>query len=56
MKERFRVDNPDVVYVDGLASITPLLLAQFEETLDRRPGTERTLRNVPTFSTSASAS
>jgi hypothetical protein len=28
-------------YVDGLAPITPLLVAQFEEALDRRPETER---------------
>ena len=37
MRDVFRQANPDVVYVDGLAPITPLLVAQFEEALDRRP-------------------
>jgi hypothetical protein len=41
MKEAFTAANPDVAYVDGLAPITPLLVAQFEEALDRRSETER---------------
>jgi hypothetical protein len=46
MKDVFRAANPDVVYVDGLAPITALLVAQFEEALDRRPETARKLRSV----------
>jgi hypothetical protein len=32
----FEGESGGVVYVDGLAPITPLLVAQFEEALDRR--------------------
>jgi hypothetical protein len=46
MKEVFRAANPDVVYVDGLAPITPLLVAQFEEALDRRPEAARKFGSV----------
>ena len=46
MRDAFREANPDVVYVDGLAPITPLLVAQFEEALDRRPETQRKLAHV----------
>ncbi len=46
MKARFRAPNPQVVYVDGLPPITPLLVAQFEEALDRRSETERKIRAV----------
>jgi len=46
MKEAFRAANPNVVYVDGFAPITPLLVAQFEEALDRRPKTERKIAAV----------
>lgn len=46
MKEKFRTANPDVVYVDGLAPITPLLVAQFEEALDRRSEMERKIGTV----------
>ena len=46
MRDAFREANPNVVYVDGLAPITPLMVAQFEEALDRRPETERKLVHV----------
>lgn len=46
MKAQFRAANPEVVDVDGLAPITPLLVAQFEEALDRRSESERKLRAV----------
>ena len=46
MRDVFRQGSPDVVYVDGLAPITPLLVAQFEEALDRRPETQRKLVSV----------
>lgn len=46
MREAFRIANPDVVFVDGLAPITPLLVAQFQEALDRRPPDERRLGDV----------
>jgi hypothetical protein len=46
MKEAFRAANPTVAFVDGLAPITPLLLAQFEQALDRRPEHERALGEV----------
>jgi hypothetical protein len=35
-----------VAFVDGLAPITPLLVAQFEQALDRRPEDERRLGDV----------
>jgi hypothetical protein len=34
MKAAFQAGNPSVVFVDGLAPITPLLVAQFEDALD----------------------
>lgn len=37
MTEALRAANPDLTVVDGLAPITPLLVAQIEEALDRRP-------------------
>lgn len=46
MREAFRQGNPAVVFVDGLAPIIPLLVAQFEEALDRRPEAERRLGTV----------
>ncbi len=33
MEDAFRVANPDVIYVDGLAPITALLVAQLEEAI-----------------------
>jgi hypothetical protein len=33
MKAVFRAANPSVIFIDGLAPITPLLVAQFEEAL-----------------------
>ena len=46
MRQAFRATNPDVTFVDGLAPITPLLVAQFEQALDRRPTQERRLGDV----------
>jgi hypothetical protein len=46
MRRAFREANPEVSFVDGLAPITPLLVAQFEQALDRRPAVERTLAGV----------
>jgi hypothetical protein len=46
MREAFRTVNPEVTFVDGLAPITPLLVAQFEQALDRRPEQDRRLRRV----------
>ena len=46
MKAALRAANPDIVCVDGLAPITPLLVAQFEQALDRRPETARKIRTV----------
>ncbi len=43
MGAAFQRANPDVVFVDGLAPITPLLVAQFEQALDRRPEQDRRL-------------
>ena len=45
-RDAFREANSDVVDVDGLAPITPLLVAQFEEALDRRPETQQKLEHV----------
>jgi hypothetical protein len=41
IKEAVTAANPDVAYVDGLAPIAPLLVAQLEEALDCRPENER---------------
>jgi hypothetical protein len=46
IKEAFRAANPTVAFVDGLAPITPLLVAQFEQALDRRPEDEPRLGDV----------
>src|SRR6266545_2318354 len=46
MRDAFRATNPDVTFVNGLAPITPLLVAQFEQALDRRPEQERRLGDV----------
>jgi hypothetical protein len=46
MKDAFRAANPAVAFVDGLAPITPLLVAQFEQVLDRRPEYDRRLGGV----------
>jgi hypothetical protein len=37
LRESFTDADPDVVFVDGYAPIIPLLVAQFEQALDRRP-------------------
>jgi hypothetical protein len=46
MKAAFSAANRDVALVDGLAPITPLLVAQFEEALGRRPKEERRIAEV----------
>jgi hypothetical protein len=46
MRDAFRAANPAVAFVDGLAPITPLLVAQFEQALGRRPEQERRLGDV----------
>jgi hypothetical protein len=56
MKEEFRAANPDIVYVDGLAPITPLLVAEFEEALDRRSETERKISTAPQPAVASSSS
>jgi hypothetical protein len=37
LRRSFTAADPDVVFVDGYAPIIPLLVAQFEQALDRRP-------------------
>ena len=37
LRRSFADADPDVVFVDGYAPIIPLLVAQFEQALDRRP-------------------
>ena len=37
LRKSFTEADPDVVFVDGYAPIIPLLVAQFEQALDRRP-------------------
>ena len=37
LRESLADADPDVVFVDGYAPIIPLLVAQFEQALDRRP-------------------
>jgi hypothetical protein len=37
MRDAFQAVNPAIRFVDGLAPITHLLVAQFERALDRRP-------------------
>ena len=46
MRDAFRAASPDVRFVDGLAPITALLVAQFEQALDRRPEDDRRLRSA----------
>ena len=43
MRRAFAEADPDVVFVDGYAPIIPLLVAQCEQALDRRPLGRRTL-------------
>lgn len=43
MRAAFTAANPETVFVDGYAPIVPLLVAQFEQALDRRPRTARLL-------------
>jgi hypothetical protein len=43
IREGFAAANPEVVFVDGYAPIIPLLVAQFEQALDRRPRGRRLL-------------
>lgn len=43
LRELFAAANPDVVFIDGYAPIIPLLVAQFEQALDRRPRSRRVL-------------
>lgn len=43
MRTAFTEANPETVFVDGYAPIIPLLVAQFEQALDRRPRTARLL-------------
>jgi len=46
MRDAFRAANPAVAFVDGLAPITPLLVAQFEQALDRRPEQDRRIGDL----------
>jgi hypothetical protein len=41
LRAAFTAADPDVVFVDGYAPIIPLLVAQFEQALDRRPADQR---------------
>jgi hypothetical protein len=43
LRKAFSEADPDVVFVDGYAPIIPLLVAQFEQALDRRPLGRRTI-------------
>ena len=43
LREAFTAADPETVFVDGYAPIIPLLVAQFEQALDRRPRTARLL-------------
>jgi hypothetical protein len=42
--------HPETVFVDGYAPIVPLLVAQFEQALDRRPRTARLLMDAAVHS------
>jgi hypothetical protein len=44
--KEFGAANDAIAFVDGLAPITPLLVAQFEQALDRRPEQERRFGDV----------
>jgi len=46
MKAAFRTVNPSVVFVDGLAPITPVLVAQVQEALDRRDDEDRLIASA----------
>jgi hypothetical protein len=46
IRAAFQAVNPEVRFVDGLAPITPLLVAQFEQALDRRTEQDRRLGRV----------
>jgi hypothetical protein len=46
MRDAFRAANPAVAFVDGLAPITPLLVAQFEQAVDRRPEQDRRIGDL----------
>jgi hypothetical protein len=46
MKSAFKAVNPSVVLVDGLAPITPLLVAQFEQALAERGAADRHIGDV----------
>lgn len=43
LRAKFGAADPDVVFVEGYAPIIPLLVAQFEQALDRRPLGRRTI-------------
>jgi hypothetical protein len=43
MRSELADAKPDVVFVDGYAPVIPLLVAQFEQALDRRPRARRRL-------------
>ena len=43
LRAEFSAADPEVVFVDGYAPIIPLLVAQFEQALDRRPLGRRTI-------------
>jgi hypothetical protein len=43
LRAAFIAADPETVFVDGYAPIIPLLVAQFEQALDRRPRTARLL-------------
>ena len=43
LRKEFAQADPEVVFVDGYAPIIPLLVAQFEQALDRRPLGRRTI-------------
>jgi hypothetical protein len=43
LRTSFAAADPEVVFVDGYAPIVPLLVAQFEQALDRRPLGQRTI-------------
>lgn len=43
LRRAFTDADPDVVFVDGYAPITELLVAQFEQALDRRPLSRRAI-------------
>lgn len=50
MREGLARANPEVVFVDGYAPVIPLLVAQFEQALDRRPRARRLLRDAAVHS------